>query len=190
MSYESYWDCLPNDVIKIIKEYSVHPIINVINECIQWIEKVLVEDNRLLQNALPENGYIRSFIYYLDDDDDIATDEYFCAINTDTSWNIRVNVSPIANNNKMNELNELYKFREKKYTKFKLRRLLYRSFTNIENLISKKELASKIARNNRRKRNREPDDYYAYYKDNRVLNFVRQEQELNYLINHYWSTQK
>ena len=32
MSYESYWDCLPNDVIKIIKEYSVHPIINVINE--------------------------------------------------------------------------------------------------------------------------------------------------------------
>ena len=71
-----------------------------------------------------------------------------------------------------------------------MRLLLYRSFTNIENLISKKELASKIARNNRRKRNREPDDYYAYYKDNRVLNFVRQEQELNYLINHYWSTQK
>ena len=66
MSYESYWDCLPNDVIKIIKEYSVHPIINVINECIQWMEKVLVEDSRLLQNALPENGYIRSFIYYLE----------------------------------------------------------------------------------------------------------------------------
>lgn len=194
-NYKSYWDDIPTDVIDIIKEYTRHPIIDVIDECVQWMKNVLSKDAALLRSVHGDDGP-RSFSYYLDDvDDDIASDEYMCTI------------APFVRSNHPSRggqdgqpanlfsgadggLCEIYKFRETKYTKFRLRRLLYRSLYNTDILISKKERVSKLARHRRKRRRESEKNYYVYYDNDRLLNLVRQEREIKYMINHYWSTQK
>ena len=189
-NYKSYWDDIPTDVIDIIKEYTRHPIIDVIDECVQWMKNVLSKDAALLRSVHGDDGP-RSFSYYLDDvDDDIASDEYMCTI----APIVRSN-HPLRGGQDGRPANlfggadaglcEIYKFRETKYTKFRLRRLLYRSLYNTDILISKKERVSKLARRRRKRRRESEKNYYVYYD-----NVVRQEREIKYMINHYWSTQK
>lgn len=194
-NYKSYWDDIPTDVIDIIKEYTRHPIIDVIDECVQWMKNVLSKDAALLRSVHGDDGP-RSFSYYLDDvDDDIASDEYMCTI----APFVRSN-HPLRGGQDGRPANlfggadaglcEIYKFRETKYTKFRLRRLLYRSLYNTDILISKKERVSKLARRRRKRRRESEKNYYVYYDNDRLLNLVRQEREIKYMINHYWSTQK
>ncbi len=194
-NYKSYWDDIPTDVIDIIKEYTRHPIIDVIDECVQWMKNVLSKDAALLRSVHGDDGP-RSFSYYLDDvDDDIASDEYMCTI-APFVWSNH----PLRGGQDGRPANlfggadaglcEIYKFRETKYTKFRLRRLLYRSLYNTDILISKKERVSKLARRRRKRRRESEKNYYVYYDNDRLLNLVRQEREIKYMINHYWSTQK
>ena len=188
-NYKSYWDDIPTDVIDIIKEYTRHPIIDVIDECVQWMKNVLSKDAALLRSVHGDDGP-RSFSYYLDDvDDDIASDEYMCTI----APFVRSN-HPLRGGQDGRPANlfggadaglcEIYKFRETKYTKFRLRRLLYRSLYNTDILISKKERVSKLARRRRKRRRESEKNYYVYYDNDRLLNLVRQEREIKYMINH------
>ena len=194
-NYKSYWDDIPTDVIDIIKEYTRHPIIDVIDECVQWMKNVLSKDAALLRSVHGDDGP-RSFSYYLDDvDDDIASDEYMCTI----APFVRSN-HPLRGGQDGRPANlfggadaglcEIYKFRETKYTKFRLRRLLYRSLYNTDILISKKERVSKLARRRRKRRRESEKNNYVYYDNDRLLNLVRLEREIKYMINLYWSTQK
>ncbi len=194
-NYKSYWDDIPIEVIDIIKEYTRHPIIDVIDECVQWMENVLSKDSALLRSVHGDDGP-RSLSYYLDDvDDDIASDEYMCTI----APFVRNN-HPLRGGRERRPTNllcgadaglcEIYKFRETKYTKFRLRRLLYRSLYNTDILISKKERVTQAHRRRRKRRRESEKNYYVYYDDDRLLNLVRQEREIKYMINHYWSIQK
>lgn len=125
MIYKSYWDILPNELKRKIKEYKIHYSSKILDQGINWVKTTLYEEKTIMNGVNKEYSPLAENInipYSLDF-------EWFV---TDYVYNSVVVTGGIEENDKIicDEIG--YTFRANIFKKFNLLRILYRNNKHID----------------------------------------------------------